>query len=189
VLVGASVAVIVTAYAMGGGGNRVGDEVSPPFQRYAADFVAPTVVEAGNVITEATMNKLDGAGWPCRATLAGDLHRTLAAYADNGEVIALSYSNGISTLNLFEQNGRLDTDGLAGFTSTRISGSPVWVRTGDPMLITWDDDGTVYTIVTDADAARIAEAITELPTSTYDDGVAERVGEGLNRMTTWVNAA
>lgn len=189
VLVGASVAVIVTAYAMGGGDHRVGDEVSPPFERYAADFFGPTAVEGGNAITEATINKLDGAGWPCRATLAGDLHRTSAAYADNQEIIALSYSNGTSKLNLFEQNGRLNTDGLAGFASTRISGSQVWVRRGMPILITWDDNGTVYTIVTDADDERIADAIADLPTTAYEDGVAERVGEGLNRMTTWVNAA
>lgn len=189
VLVGASVAVMVTAYAMGGG-ERVGDEVAPPYNRYAADFFGPTAVSAGNVITETAMEELDGSGWPCHATLAGDLHRTSGAYADNDEVVALSYSNGQSKLNLFEQNGILDHDGLRDFTSTRIAGSQVWVREGYPTVVTWDDDGTVYTIVTDADPERLEKAVSELPSGTYDDdGVADRVGDGLSRMTSWVDAA
>jgi len=189
VLVGASVAVVVAAYAMGSTDNRVGDEVTPPFDRYAADFYGPTAIQASNVISDSTMDELDGSGWPCLATLGGDLHRVSGAYADHDEVVALSYSDGRRKLNLFEQNGSLDLDSLDGFTSTQMGDSQVWVRDGEPMVVSWDDDGVVYTIVTDADRDQVADAVARLPRGSYDEGLLERVDDGLDRMTAWMNAA
>jgi anti-sigma factor RsiW len=189
VLAGASVAVVVAAYAVGSADHRVGDEVAPPFDRYAADFFGATAVQAGNVISDDRMNQLDGSGWPCLATLAGDLHRTSGSYADHNDVVALSYSDGRNKLNLFEQNGSLDPESLDGFESTRMGESQVWVRDGQPMVVTWDHDGVVYTIVTDADQDRVIRALAELPQGAYDEGLVERVGDGLSRMTAWMDAA
>jgi len=189
VLVSASVAVVMTAYAVGGTDQRVGDEVAPPFNRYAADFFGATAVPAGHVIEDSTMTELDGSGWPCLATLAGDMHRTSGSFADHEEVVALSYSNGSSKLNLFEQNGSLDRDSVEDFEQAEMAGSKVWMRDGLPMLVTWDHDGVVYTIATDADRDRVAQAVSELPRSTHEETPAERVRDGLNRMTTWMDAA
>jgi hypothetical protein len=189
VLVSASVAVVMTAYAVGGGEQRVGDEVAPPFNRYAADFYGATAVPAGHVIEDSTMNELDGSGWPCLATLAGDLHRVSGALADHQEVVALTYSNGRAKLNLFEQNGSLDRDSVEDFEAAEMGGSHVWVRDGEPMLVTWDDDGVVYTIVTDADRARVEQAVSQLPRSTHQETPHERVRDGLDRMTAWLDAA
>lgn len=189
VLVSASIAVVVTAYAVGAPEQRIGDEVAPPFNRYAAGFTGPTTVAAGTVITAATMDELDGAGWPCHATLAGDLRRVSGSYTDDDEVVALTYSDGRSRLDLFEQNGILDRDGLDGFEQQRIADSQVWVRPGVPMLVTWDEDGTVFTIVTDVDRRRLEQAVAELPRPGDGPSVPERVGDGLTRMSAWVDAA
>lgn len=189
VLASTSFAVVLAAYAVGGADQRLGDEVAPPFDQYAADFDGPANVQAGNVIAESTMAELDGAGWPCHATLGGDLQRTSAVLTDPGGVVALTYSNGVSRLNLFEQNGALDRDSVEGFRSTRMGQSQVWVRDGVPMLVTWDDDGVVYTIVTDADRDRVARAVAELPQGAYEQTPAERVRDGLDRMTAWLDAA
>jgi hypothetical protein len=189
VLVSASVAVVMTAYAVGGPDQRVGDEVAPPFNRYAADFFDATAVPAGHVIEDSTMTELDGSGWPCLATLAGDMHRTSAAFADHEEVVALSYSDGSSKLNLFEQNGSLDHDSVEDFEQADMAGSKVWVRDGLPTLVTWDHDGVVYTIATNADRDRVVQAVSELPRSTHEETPAERVRDGLDRMTTWMDAA
>lgn len=189
VLAGASLAVVVTAYAVGGTDHRIGDEVAPPFDLYAAEFFGADAIQARNVISETTMNELDGSGWPCLPTLAGDLHRTSGAYTDHQEIVALSYSNGIAKLNLFEQNGSLDHDSLQGFASTRMGESQVWVREGMPLLVTWDDEGVVYTIVTDADRDRVAQAVAELPKGVYDDGMINRIGDGISRMSSWLDAA
>jgi len=189
VLVSASVAVVMTAYAVGGGGQRVGDEVTPPFNRYAADFYGATAVPAGHVIEDSTMTELDGSGWPCLTTLAGDMHRISGAFADHEEVVALSYSNGSAKLNLFEQNGSLDRDSVQDFEHAEMAGSQVWVRDGEPMLVTWDDDGVVYTIVTDADRGRVEQAVSQLPRSTHEETPPQRVRDGLDRMTAWLDAA
>lgn len=189
VLVSASVAVVMTAYAVGGAGQQVGDEVAPPFNSYAADFFGATAVSAGHVIEDETMNELDGSGWPCLTTLGGDLHRVSGAFADRGDVVALSYSNGSAKLNLFEQNGSLDRDSVKDFEQTEMGGSNVWVREGEPMLVTWDDDGVVYTIVTDADRGRVEQAVSQLPRGTHEETPTERVRDGLDRMTAWMDAA
>lgn len=189
VLVSASVAVVMTAYAVGGSEQRVGDEVAPPFNSYAADFFGETAVPAGHVIEDSTMTKLDGSGWPCLTTLGGDLHRVSGAFADRGEVVALSYSNGSAKLNLFEQNGSLDRDSVEGFERTEMGGSNVWVRDGEPMVVTWDDDGVVYTIVTDADRGRVEQAVSQLPRGAHEETPTERIRDGLDRMTAWLDAA
>lgn len=189
VVVGASLAVVATAYAVGGPGERIGDEVAPPYDRYAADFHGPSTTPSGHVISEAAMVQLDSAGWPCRETLAGDLHRVSGEYTDDSQVVALSYSDGWSTLNLFEQNGVLDPAGLDGFETATMSGSQVWVRDGHPVIVTWDDDGTVFTIVSDAGRERIAQALADLPRRSHEQGMGDRVGDGLSRMTSWIGAA
>jgi anti-sigma factor RsiW len=190
VLAGASVAVVVTAYAVGSPEPAVGDDVSPPFNRYAAGFAGPSAVQTGNIIPASTMDELDGEGWPCQPTLAGDLHRVWGSYTDGDEVVALRYSDGRATLDLFEQNGHLDRDGLDGFEPARMGDADVWVRPGVPMLVTWDRAGTVYTIVTDADRDRVERAVTDLPSGPREgDGLRDRVDDGFSRMTAWVDAA
>ena len=188
VVVGASIAVMVAAYAVGGAeDNSVGDKIAPPFDRYAADFYGATAVQAGATISDTKLDALDHNGWPCKATLAGDLDRTSGTWAD--DAVALSYSNGTVKLNLFEQTGVLDRATLRGFTSSRVGKSEVWIRDGSPMLVTWDYDGVVYTIVTDADQRRVAQAVTELPRGMESDNPADRVGEGLSKMSAWISAA
>lgn len=189
VLASASVAVVITAYAVGGTDQRIGDEVAPPFDRYAADFFGPDALQAGHLIEDSTMDELDGSGWPCLATLAGDMHRTSGSLTEEGKVVALTYSNGSATLNLFEQTGSLDRDSVEGFAQTEMGGSQVWVRDGEPLLVTWDDDdGVVYTIVTNADRRRVEQAVSALPAAAPMNP-ADRVRDGLDRMTAWMDAA
>lgn len=191
VLVSASLAVVATAYAVGGA-EQSADPVEPPFTAYAAGFSAPPAPsssQGGTVITAAAMDDLSDFGWPCHETLAGDLHRVSGAYTGSGDTIALEYTDGSSRLNLFEQTGVLEPASLDGFRSEEIGGTTVWVRPGSPTVVTWDDDWTVFTIVTDVDRARLEQAVTQLPTGAYDPGIAERVGDGLGRMSSWIGAA
>jgi anti-sigma factor RsiW len=191
VLVSASLAVVATAYVVGGS-EESADAVEPPFTAYAADFSAPSKPSSnprGTIITAAAMDDLNDFGWPCHDTLAGDLHRVSGAYTGNGDTIALQYTDGRSRLNLFEQTGVLEPTTVAGFRTEKIAGTTVWVRPGSPMLVTWDDDWTVYTIVTDVGRARLEQVVAQLPTGAYEPDVAERVGDGLGRMSSWIGAA
>ncbi|MGZ5371461.1 MAG: anti-sigma factor family protein [Aeromicrobium sp.] len=184
-ILGVSVTVAVVAYGLGGARQPIGDRVTPDADRYAADFFGATV-RAKNSLTPATMNELQHSGWPCHESLAGDLDRVDAKWLDNGRTIALTYANDTHRLRLFEQNGSLDTEGLRGFDHRTIGNANVWVRDGIPAIVAWDHDGVVYTLVTDAGRRHIARALRQLPTQGPDAGPAERVGNGLDRMTNWI---
>lgn len=190
VLATASLAVVATAYAVGGPSPRVGDEVAPPFDLYAADFTMPDAgVTGGTVITAAALDDLNEYGWACHSTLAGNLRRVSGAYTGDDSVISLGYTDGASRLDLFEQAGALDRSSLRGFEPQVMAGSDVWVRPGTPTIVTWDDGGTVFTIVTDVDRARLEQAVAQLPSDTSDRGVGERLADGMSRMSSWIGAA
>lgn len=189
VLVGASFMVLAAAYAMGGAPQRVGDEVAPAYEGYVAEFAGLSVHQNGTTISAASMADLDRSGWPCHPILAGDLERVAGSYVDDGRAVALAYTDGTTRLTLVEQNGALDPGSLDGFTAQTMSGAPVWVREGSPRVITWDAQGTVYTVVTDASRERIELVVGQLPHGIGASGPIDRVGDGLDKMTSWMSAA
>jgi len=188
-LLGASLTVAVVAYAIGGVRDQVGDSVTPSSDKYAADFFAVAAIQTKASLSPKAMNQLNESGWPCHDTLAGDLRRVDAEWRDNGQTIALTYANTAHKLDLFEQNGVLDAAGLHGFEQRTIDKAQVWIRDGVPTVITWDYDGVVYTVVTDAGRKHISRALAQLPTKAPDGGPVERIGNGLDRMTSWVSPA
>ncbi len=194
-LFGASLTVVFVAYSIGGVRETIGDSVTPVADQYTADFISPSATVSPSTATTAsdvtatTMSRLDASGWPCHDTLAGDMHRVRATWLDHGQVISLTYANTTHRLQLFEQNGVLDASGLHGFDRRTISDAKVWVRDGIPTVVTWDYDGVVYTVVTNAGKAHIAKALTELPTPDPDSTPAQRIGDGLDRMATWISPA
>lgn len=188
-LLGASLTVAVVAYAVGGVREQVGDAVTPSSDRYAADFFGTSTIQATASLTPEALDELDQSGWPCHKTLAGDMHRVSATWLDNGQTVALTYANMTHKLKLFEQNGALDAAGLRGFDHRTVANANVWVRDGIPTIVTWDFDGVVYTVVTDAGRKHLAEALGQLPTRSPDGGPVKRIGHGLDRMTTWIAPA
>lgn len=188
-ILGASLTIAVCAYAIGGVRDQIGDTVTPSSDKYAADFFDATAIQTKGSLTPDAMSELDKSGWPCQETLAGDLQRVSAVWLDHGQTIALSYANRTHKLNLFEQNGVLDAGRLAGFDQRTINNASVWVRDGIPTIVTWDYDGVVYTVVTDAGREHISRALAQLPTKPPDGGPFQRIGNGLDRMTAWVSPA
>lgn len=190
-LAGASMTVAAVAYAVGGGPDGVGDAVAPPFEDYASGFFGATPTTATTAsVSEEVVAELNDQGWVCHGSLAGDLERTQAGLTRADATIALTYTNGTTRLKLYEQAGRLDPAAIEGFEQRRWGEATVWERVGEPTVLTWDRDGVVFTIVTDADPARIRQAVAQLPAGHGpDDHPAQRVGRGLERMTGWVSAA
>jgi len=97
--------------------------------------------------------------------------------------VTLTYTDGVSTLTLFEQSGSLDRAPRDDFESASIGGAQVWIRPGTPTIATWDESGVVYTVVTNASRERLEQAIVELPQSVQEKGHVARVGRGLERLT------
>ena len=158
------------AYAVGGSAAGVGDRVAPPFDEYAADFFGATSRATAASVSQDTVDQLTRDGWPCHPRLAGDLERTQAGYAHGADTIALTYSNGTTRMKLYEQTGWLDPAALDGFDRAGWDTSSVWVRPGSPTLVTWDEGGVVFTMVTDADSGRIRQAVARAADQRRADG-------------------
>jgi len=80
-----------------------------------------------------------------------------------GDVIHATYSDGLSSVSLFEQRGQLEADSLDGFRRVGIDGAHVAVREGLPTVAIWESEGTVYTMVTDSPMSASVALIAELP--------------------------
>jgi sigma-E factor negative regulatory protein RseB len=102
-------------------------------------------------------------------------------------VMHLSYSDGLSTMSVFVERGRLDTGRLSSWHRGTMSG-PVYLRAdGLAERLVWDGDGSVYTVVADAPSDVVEDAVTGLPHGTVHRGVVSRVRHGLSRLGRWLD--
>lgn len=193
VVVGASLAVVLAAYLAGAPGRGEVDAVVPPVQSYVADFHGvepPTglrrVSSTPQAMSEAYMDDLTANGWPCHGRLGADLERVEGRLQSEGAV-SLVYTDGIRHLELHEQTGSLDTDGLHGFDRQRLADRDVWVGyTGAVRVVTWDADDVVFTVVTDVDDDRLLSALRDLPAPVPTPGLVGRFRTGMDRISDWV---
>lgn len=150
---------------------------------------AATTSTINSQIPADSLRSLQKSGWPCHDTLAHDLQRVDSSWVDDrGEqIVSHTYTDGISTMALFEQSGTLGTTRPDGFGRTVVDGSTVWVRRGNPTVATWGDGDVVYTIVTDADRHSLTSAVADLPLQRSENGRADRVRTGVRRISSWID--
>jgi len=104
------------------------------------------------------------------------------------QVLHLAYSDGLSTLSLFAQGGRLGTEPPAGFTAEQVDSRPVWVRSGAPERVVWSGGGRVWTLVSDASPQTVRAAVEALPRDPApQQGLVPRLGRGASRMLEMLN--
>ena len=156
----------------------------------ASSSPSPVAV-AGRRVGKRELARLRRDGWPLPEELPGGLRLFDARVRDHGEgrsVLHLAYSDGLSMLSLFSQRGRLGTEPVRGFERTEVEGAPVWVRGSSPERVVWAGGGRVWTLVTDAPAGVVREAVTALPHDRPPrDGVMARLGRGLSRLGGMLN--
>lgn len=128
-------------------------------------------------------------GWAVPQTLPGELelYDARSREQDGTRVLHLSYSDGLSTVSLFAQRGRLDTDSLGGWSRDRIGEAEVWVGRAVPQRLVWSGGDKVYTLVADAPSETVDAAVRSLPHAQQSDGVLARLGRGLGRVGSWAN--
>jgi sigma-E factor negative regulatory protein RseB len=148
-------------------------------------------VPAATPVATASAAVLHDDGWVCPSTLGRGFALTRLEHLEtSGDVMRASYSDGLSSVSLFQQRGRLDSAELSGFSRTRSSGGEVFVRYGLPTVAVSQSGGTVYALVTDAPPAVATAVIAGLP---HDDAraaeahVGDRVAVGLQRLGAIVN--
>jgi sigma-E factor negative regulatory protein RseB len=104
-------------------------------------------------------------------------------------VLHLAYTDGIGTVSVFEQRGRLDASQLRGWRRAQIGGVGVWVAGSYPRRVVWSAGDRVYTIVTECDEDVVAQTVRSLPRGQRPDGLRRRVRRGALRVASWVNPA
>lgn len=91
-----------------------------------------------------------------------DVRRETEAGPGAGAV-HLTYSNGLSGLSLFVQEGRLPTEGVPGTSPRAWGGTRVYLGSGWPTRAVWQAGPDVLTAVTDAPVDELREVVTVLP--------------------------
>ena len=125
---------------------------------------------------------LNDRGWACPRDLAETFVLTRLHRLDGRrDIMHASYTDGLSTVSVFEEHGRLDPSAVAGFDERRQEGGTLWVRAGLPTVVVWESAGTVYTVLTDAPPGTWAEVVGALP---HGDGPASssRLQRGFARL-------
>lgn len=155
---------------------------------------APEAARAQTPVDDDAVAALRAAGWSVPDELVPglalvDARRDSCAptAAARDAVLHLTYSDGLSTVSLFEQRGRLDRAGRAGWQWEQRAGGAVLVRPGLPERLAWADSGTVFTLVADVGDDVVDAALAALPRQRAAPGLAHRFTLGLERVGSWVD--
>jgi hypothetical protein len=139
-------------------------------------------------LSHAELADLRADGWTCPTALEGGL--ILYQANRHAEAIQLSYSDGVATVSVFEQTGRLDPSTLDGFTERETGEGVVYAMAGPPSQFVWSTtDGRVITVVADGSLDSVDAVIAAFPPAAAQDsaGLLDRIGRGAKRLLSWLN--
>lgn len=103
-------------------------------------------------------------------------------------VLHLAYTDGLSTLSLFSQPGRLGGSPPSGFAVESVDGRPVWIQRATPERVVWSGGGQVWTLVSDAPESAVEAAVAALPQDEAPaGGLRSRLSRGLGRLGGMLN--
>jgi sigma-E factor negative regulatory protein RseB len=126
-------------------------------------------------------------GWPLPGALPGRMVLLAASETSTsaGQVIGLSYSDGLSVISLFVQRGELPGQ-LTGWQRIAIGGHDAYAVDPDDQTIAWSANGYVFTLLADAPALTVDQAIAALPQGS-PMSFWDRLGRGFRRLAHWAN--
>jgi sigma-E factor negative regulatory protein RseB len=135
----------------------------------------------------AQMLALRAKGWPLPGKLPDNLVLFAASEASTkgGEVVDLSYSDGLSVVSLFVQRGVLPR-AMPGWREEAVLGHTVYSTDPDGRSLVWSADGFVYTLIADAPTATVDRVVASLP-HLGQPGFWGRIGRGLGRLASWAD--
>ncbi len=153
----------------------------------------PTISRRGSVdatttaLRHADLARMRDNGWSCPDELEGGL--VLYEARRVGDAVQLSYSDGVVTVSVFEQRGRLDPQRLRGFAAREVDGGVVYSSPGPPAKFIWSVGDWVVTVVADAPAETVDAVLAAMPPKDpeLDRGLLARVGKGAERLASWLN--
>jgi negative regulator of sigma E activity len=140
-----------------------------------------SVPRTSTSLTISSAAELNASGWSCFRHLAGlSLVRIRSDRAGNPGTVHLVYSDGLSTVSVFEQRGQL-TAVPEGFDWDNALGAQV--RRGASGVATWQSGEMVFTVVTDGSPGLLAEAVRSLPHDrAMTQTTLDRINAGWTRI-------
>lgn len=140
-----------------------------------------TSPDDATALTLSSAPMMSDRGWSCHDQLAGlSLVRLRSDAVDQPESLHMTYSDGLTTVAVFEARGR-----LAGAPSgaTWDEAARAYLRAGSAMVATWQSGDKVFTVITDGDRAALTEVVGQLPHETTPEPTTMgRVQAGLTRI-------
>ena len=89
-------------------------------------------------------------------------------------------------ISLFLQRGHLPP-AMNGWQQVAVRGQQVYAADPDQRSVAWSAHGFVYTMIADAPAQTVDEAVSALPHTGKADGFFGRMARGFRRLASWLN--
>ena len=140
-----------------------------------------TVPMTTTSLTLASTTDLEARGWLCPDELGGlSLVRVRTDSAGSPTVVHLGYSDGLTSVSVFEQHGTLDHAPSGTHWDDELH---AYVRGGAAQVASWQSGTTVFTVVTDGSRDQLAAAVGALPHDpTPPRTTIDRVRAGWSRI-------
>ena len=175
---------LVVAGAQGAGAQGAGAPGTAA-QQVAAQGTEPVAevpqpLPTGQPLDTVALARLEAQGWPVQRSLPGDLELYDARLHD-GQVLQLSYSDGLSTTSVFAQHGVLPAVDTTGAHTASAGG---------PERVVWSGAGMTWTLLSDAPQETVDAAVDAMPHADGpkpDDAVLPRTWRGMGRVGSWLN--
>jgi sigma-E factor negative regulatory protein RseB len=158
--------------------------------RVLGDAPAVAAVPWATELDSTMLAALRARGWPLPGQLPDNLvlftaTRTSTRY---GQVVGMSYSDGLAVVSVFVQRGQL-AGPMPGWRPVSLDGRAVYAI--DPAgqgerSLAWSAGGFVYTLIADAPVTTVGQVVAALPGNTAP-GFWQRIGHGLHRLASWGN--
>lgn len=128
---------------------------------------------------------LEADGWDC-PDQAGAMRLVGIESMERTGAVHMTYSDGLTRMSVFEQRGSLDPDSVRGFERLRMGDQLVHVHEGMPTYAMWQEDGLVFTVVTDGTLDTVAGVVASEPViRAPEPAFWERVAGGMTRLGDW----
>lgn len=140
------------------------------------------------VLSEEGLDILDAIGWAVPRDLPGGfrLRHGAALPESSGSSLHLVYSDGLYTLSVYEQFGRLDTDAVARAARDDSAGRPIYRWPGaEPERVVWPAGDFTFTAVSDAPTEVVLTALAGLP-GEQPPSFGRRLVRGVERLGGWL---
>jgi sigma-E factor negative regulatory protein RseB len=126
-------------------------------------------------------------GWPLPERLPGNLVMFASdeTSAQGGEIVDLSYSDGLSVVSLFVQRGALP-QAMPGWRRVTLSDRTLYATGPGYRSLAWSAHGYVFTMIADAPPGTVVDVVAALPRD-EEPGFWLRLGRGFRRLASWVN--